>query len=452
VGKAESIRLIDDYMTKAAGEGQESARDESIRTVLAEWNKVCAGIELFNSEFSNLGKGEEKSRESISATVMKIHEAIRDTDARAYLRAVRIGTDNTDASGEGAESVWDTLRRLCTTLSEVQHIVNDGTKEMKQVKEEGSEMKGKMANFSQNLIGLKQHVVDSLNVIHRKILSLETTGRVGSDGRDSQDGSELSRFRVRLEELEKMARYHARRNTGEEVERLAVDMAVIQRRMDHRDHEAQPTREGVGLLQSSEARIQDCLRKVKRTVQILEAISGPEDDRIQEQLDQLSTRVDTTEVRGLDEAFELDQFSFGSFAEFGKMALDEKIPTAGMFWDLFSVLVSMRPKGLSGKERADEQYSSERIRTTIFENNLLASMNHTCPACLYAKGGVGLLIGLDEGFGACESYAQWIAGVESMKKVLGKQLKDFTSGVLGKMRTGGGGNSLAKAFLSEVRA
>jgi hypothetical protein len=155
-----------------------------------------------------------------------------------------------------------------------------------------------------------------------------------------------------------MASSHARRNTGEEVKRLAVDMAVIQRQMDHRDHEAQPTREGVGLPQFSEARIQDRLRKVDWTVQILEAISGPKDDRIQEQLNQLSTRVDKTEVRGSDKAFELDQFSFGSFAEFGKMALDEKIPTAGMFWDLFSVLVSMRPKGLSGKERADKQYLS----------------------------------------------------------------------------------------------
>jgi hypothetical protein len=39
-----------------------------------------------------------------------------------------------------------------------------------------------------------------------------------------------------------------------------------------------------------------------------------------------------------------------------------------------------------------------------------------------------------------------------MKKVLGKQLKDFMSGVLGNMKSGGGGNGLAKALLSEVKA
>jgi hypothetical protein len=147
----------------------------------------------------------------------------------------------------------------------------------------------------------------------------------------------------------------------------------------------------------------------------------------------------------------MDQFTFGSFAEFAQMVLDEKIPSSGMFWDLFSALVSMRPKGLSGKERADEQYSSERIKTTILENNLLASMSHARPACLYAKGGIGMLVGIEEGFGACESHAQWIAGVESMKKLLGKQLKHFAAGVLRNMGTGGGGNNLAKALLAEIK-
>jgi hypothetical protein len=147
----------------------------------------------------------------------------------------------------------------------------------------------------------------------------------------------------------------------------------------------------------------------------------------------------------------MDQFAFGSFTEFAQMVLDEKIPSSGMFWDLFSALVSMRPKGMSGKERADEQYSSERIKTTILENNLLASMSHARPACLYAKGGIGMLVGIEEGFGACESHAHWIAGVESMKKLLGKQLKDFASGVLGNMGTSGGGNDLAKALLAEIK-
>jgi hypothetical protein len=132
--------------------------------------------------------------------------------------------------------------------------------------------------------------------------------------------------------------------------------------------------------------------------------------------------------------------------------MDEKVPTSGIFWDLFSCLVNMRPKGLSGKERADEQHSSERISTTMFENNLLAAMSHVRPVCLYGKGGTRALVELELGFGACKSYAQWISGVESVKKMLGKQLKDFTSGVQGNMKSTAGGARLAKALLAEVRA
>jgi hypothetical protein len=65
---------------------------------------------------------------------------------------------------------------------------------------------------------------------------------------------------------------------------------------------------------------------------------------------------------------------------------------------------------------------------------------------------VGVLVDLEEGFGACSSHLQWISGVESVKKILGKQLKDFTAGVLGNMPVGGGGSSLAKALLAEVKA
>jgi hypothetical protein len=57
VGKAEAVEVIKDHMTMADGPDREYAMNSSIQTVLAEWNKVCAGIELFNAEFGKLGKG-----------------------------------------------------------------------------------------------------------------------------------------------------------------------------------------------------------------------------------------------------------------------------------------------------------------------------------------------------------------------------------------------------------
>jgi hypothetical protein len=112
----------------------------------------------------------------------------------------------------------------------------------------------------------------------------------------------------------------------------------------------------------------------------------------------------------------------------------------------------MRPKGLTGKERADGQHSSERINTSTFENNLLASMGHTRPSCLYSsKGGTGELVESEKGFGACLTYVKWRAGVDSVKKMLMKQLKDFTMGVNGNIKSTDGGYALAKQLLITVK-
>jgi hypothetical protein len=43
--------------------------------------------QTLSSEFKNLGSGEKKYRDVISTTVVEIHEAMRDTDARVALLA-----------------------------------------------------------------------------------------------------------------------------------------------------------------------------------------------------------------------------------------------------------------------------------------------------------------------------------------------------------------------------
>jgi hypothetical protein len=52
IGKAETIAVIADYMINAEGLERETARDTSLQTVLAEWNKVCAEVELFITQNS----------------------------------------------------------------------------------------------------------------------------------------------------------------------------------------------------------------------------------------------------------------------------------------------------------------------------------------------------------------------------------------------------------------
>jgi prophage DNA circulation protein len=230
---------------------------------------VCAGIDLFNTEFGKLGKGEEKTRECISTTVFKIHDAIRDTDARAYLLAARIGQDNTMASGEGAESVWDTLRRVVSMLDEVQELVEAGSQETLMLTETIRDSQDKMGNMSQNLIGLKQYVVDSVATIHRKVSNLES-----SKTEIGNNSPGLARLQGRLDDLEEKARDYAKtskKNDG--MERLEVDVAVLQRRMDQRDHGGKYD-----------------LNHVDRTTSALGNASGESNAGLQDQIDSLTLR------------------------------------------------------------------------------------------------------------------------------------------------------------------
>jgi hypothetical protein len=88
----------------------------------------------------------------------------------------------------------------------------------------------------------------------------------------------------------------------------------------------------------------------------------------------------------------------------------------------------------------------------MLENNLLAAMGHARPGCLYAtKGGTGMLVESEKGFGAITTHEKWWAGVDSIKRVLTKQLKDFTTGVNGNMKGTDGGSALAKQLLIAVK-
>jgi hypothetical protein len=109
----------------------------------------------------------------------------------------------------------------------------------------------------------------------------------------------------------------------------------------------------------------------------------------------------------------------------------QKVPSGGVFWDLFSVLVCMKPKQQTRKARADETCSSQRTNLTTLENDLLASMTHTRPEVLFAKKGGFELGKLEDSFSACSSYQMWITGGEAYKTVLTNLISKYCKGVLG---------------------
>ena len=107
---------------------------------------------------------------------------------------------------------------------------------------------------------------------------------------------------------------------------------------------------------------------------------------------------------------------------------------------------------LTGKERADEVYSSERTSTTNHVNSFCATMTHPRPLPLFGRN--GKLVGLDKGFGACTSRREWVGGggMESYKLELTNNLKDFIAGIDGTIWKSTKGHSLARDMLNAVKS
>eukprot|EP00978_Attheya_sp_CCMP212_P025222 scaffold80789_cov41-Attheya_sp.AAC.2 len=152
------------------------------------------------------------------------------------------------------------------------------------------------------------------------------------------------------------------------------------------------------------------------------------------------------EGRVIDESVKLDDYAFGSFSDFKTSCVEvEQVETAGWFWDIFSVLVVMKPKQFSGKVREDEQYSSLRVQSTPFENDLAASMTHEKPKLLYGTASH------KDGFGNIPSYADWIGqGNESIKTRLNTYVRDYLEGIRGIISFSKKGGGLARALLMKV--
>jgi hypothetical protein len=93
---------------------------------------------------------------------------------------------------------------------------------------------------------------------------------------------------------------------------------------------------------------------------------------------------------------------FTSEADLKAYIRPHEIPSCAMYWDLFSIIVCMGSEGLTRKERSNRIYSAEEGRTgSALEGELVASMSHKHPLCLYGEG--TKLACLDEGFAMCKT-------------------------------------------------
>jgi hypothetical protein len=248
-----------------------------------------------------------------------------------------------------------------------------------------------LGNLSENFHGLRKYAQDSFVAIQNKLREVERRGvnSGASSGIPFEKSFEFKRFTDRMQRLEDQASEFHRDNLrpsmgGREDTSQVHDLLRRLNQLESETGDGAPNKDS-GSWGNLMGRLgeEPSFRALAGRVAKLEH-STPE-ATIDNGLSEVESRVSRAEARGGDEMFELGEYAFGLFDDFAKWVLEENVPTSGSFWDMFSCLGNMRLKGLSGKERADEQHSSERISTTMFENNLLAAMSHVRPAGLYGK-------------------------------------------------------------------
>jgi hypothetical protein len=224
---------------------------------------------------------------------------------------------------------------------------------------------------------------------------------------------------------------------GSSVEDQLVGVRERVSDLEATNHGSQQRGSSGGSANATVDRLLNEMESLRRKVRHMEAggrngIGGGLDNTIIRQLELLNARLGDLEWRGSESGFVLNEHTSSSFAELKEWVRDKEIPSCGVYWDLFSAMVCMGPKRPSGKERANNIHSSERIQSTPHEDDLAASMTHDKPACLFGKEG-GELSAMSESFEACTSYAAWIGigNTISYKKLLSDRLTTFISGIRG---------------------
>jgi hypothetical protein len=408
-------------------DGEEVERGKTqraLQTIMSEWNRLNTTFELIHMGLDKTGISETRYRNTVSETLGELQEAIRGADAKMQLLNAGVGLAITDTD-EGPMSVWDAVQQLRSNVQTNKGSVNGNSLYLEDLRKKlpnwGTTLENLARSYQTNLpkIGV------NLNSLGSRIQKLEsntaTGGQAGSNpfltlGSTGSGQNSMGSSGVAQSDFD-------RANADIKVAFANVKTAIESLQQGT----STPSSGGVA---PSATLPQDLTTKVDRALKRLGEIEG----------------------RATGESFNMNGFTFCSKSELADWLEKEKVPSVGYFWDLFSVMVTMKPKKLTGKDRSDENYSAKRTNSTTLENDLGASMTHVRPEVLYAKKGHGDLERLEVGFAACSSYAVWVTGTECYKDQLTKMLTKFCTGVLGTVSTTASYSQFVTTLMTSIRS
>jgi hypothetical protein len=390
----------------------------AIGTVIQEWNQMVSNVESVAVTVNSQSASDLKFRQVLAKTVQDLQGTINGAQIKIQLVLSRLGSDKSSADG-GSDSLWDAIRALRVTTADMRTDLTSALEEARLASSTASVLDINVSNLSTSF----ENLADSYSANFKKLNGLVSQLLSNTGQMPTYVGPSVSRAVPSATPMSPEIR---------------VSLDDLGRRID-----------AVGSQPMNSAKFDDLVDEVQLLNARVSSGSGSGTSTAQAQIDALVAKILDMESRVMDESVVVGDYSFGSFADLKKWVEVNQVPSCGVFWDLLSVLISMGPKEQSGKDRAEEEYAATRIKSTISENDLAASMSHVKPKLLYGR------VTREQGFGcAIPSRDAWVGkGVTSIKKTLSTYLDDYVSGINGHVTgTSNGGDGLARALLSQVSA
>jgi hypothetical protein len=366
--------------------------------MLKQWNVLAENLEVIHTDLPSTNKRDIRFKEELVDTFLRVETKIKETDTRMKLLISGVGSDNA-ASERGSNSVWTSIKVL---------------------QEDMRALETQMTLMYERLAGGTD---ESLRIEKLEVAREIGAKRLGDlEGQEKVHEAKLSQLNVNYKALYE--------HYGQSMEEVAVAIRKL--------NNGQKTQSVQFEDQTGKGRDEDSLQGDHEGLKsVVEEIRGGEVQRFggapagwKSEIESLKRKLADLEGNS-GQMFFHKRLTFRTKQDAKAWVVEHTVSSPGMYWDLFSALVCMKPKTQSGRERADESYSAARTQSTTLENELLASMSHLRPELLFEKT-KGVLAAMEEGFGACLSHTAWLCSLlDSYSTLMTNHLTEFIDSVTG---------------------
>jgi hypothetical protein len=392
--------------------GAPTPSQKAVRQMFQGWDVIKENFELIWSTMMNQ---DEKNKDDQSGTKAQLQEAIdyvNDIGAKARLLSAKLGR-NPKAEAEGDTTIWEVENELGNEVTIAQASLSGIENSMSDANVKLTKHGVKILKMTQNMNRMYSHYKVHLGTNNARLINVERQVSALQNAPHQAQGEEF--------EFGPQQSAVSSATSSVELQKLREDIADLKRDQGNRP----PDRPG----------------------------SSPDPLFPSATQAEIISRLKVVETRGsTGMTCVLGGTTFASESDVCSYITTHDIQSCAIYWDLCSIMVCMGAEGLTGKERSDRIYSAERGRTgSALEGELVASMSHKCPLCLYGEG--SRLAKLDEGFAMCKTYEQWIGSGNqvSYRQELSNQLLVYTDGILGQIGASSTpAHHLAQVLLNQV--